>query len=79
MYRLGRRPGLDGVRALAITVVFLSHVQWHFPGGYYGVDVFFVLSGFLITTLLITEHGESGRISLRRLYTPLACILNPYF
>ncbi len=84
MYRLGRRPGLDGVRALAITVVFLSHVQWHVPGGYYGVDVFFVLSGFLITTLLIAEHGRNGthraraRSTLRRarrLFPALVCAL----
>jgi peptidoglycan/LPS O-acetylase OafA/YrhL len=83
MYRLGRRPALDGVRALAIAVVFISHVQWHMPGGYYGVDVFFVLSGFLITTLLIAEFRKSGRIDLgafygrrmRRLLPALACAL----
>ena len=83
MYRLGRRPGLDGIRALAIAVVFLSHVQWHVPGGYYGVDVFFVLSGFLITTLLLQEHGKTGRIALgafyarrtRRLLPALVCVL----
>jgi peptidoglycan/LPS O-acetylase OafA/YrhL len=77
MYRLGRRPGLDGVRALAITVVFMSHVDWHMPGGYYGVDVFFVLSGFLITTLLLAEHGRSGRIDLVRFFARRARRLLP--
>ncbi len=59
-------PALDGVRALAVAAVVLYHARpsW-LPGGFLGVDVFFVLSGFLITSLLLREHRESGRVGLR--------------
>ena len=58
-------PALDGVRALAVTAVLLFHggVAW-LPGGFLGVDAFFVLSGFLITSLLLAEYGRTGRIRL---------------
>ncbi len=65
--RLGYVPALDGIRGLAILAV----VAYHFvglPGGFFGVDLFFVLSGFLITTLLIEERDATGRISLRAFY-----------
>jgi peptidoglycan/LPS O-acetylase OafA/YrhL len=83
MYRLGRRPALDGLRTIAVAVVFLSHVHEHMPGGYYGVDGFFVLSGFLITSILLTEEHNTGAIALkafysrraRRLLPALACML----
>lgn len=57
-----RVPGLDGVRALAVTVVVVFHLapSGVLPGGYLGVDVFFVVSGFLITTLLLRERAGSG-------------------
>ena len=60
-----RWKALDGVRALAVVGVMLYHcgVKW-VPGGLLGVDVFFVLSGFLITSLLLREVGGGGRISL---------------
>jgi peptidoglycan/LPS O-acetylase OafA/YrhL len=48
--------------------VLLFHAFGHPSGGFYGVDVFFVLSGFLITTLLLDEHAQTGRISLRGFY-----------
>jgi peptidoglycan/LPS O-acetylase OafA/YrhL len=61
---------LDGIRALAVTLVILDHsvIRQRFPGSAVGVDVFFVLSGFLITTLLIREHDERGTISLKKFY-----------
>ncbi|PJJ73192.1 peptidoglycan/LPS O-acetylase OafA/YrhL [Diaminobutyricimonas aerilata] len=60
--RIGRLAGLDGLRALAVTGVLLFHLfPALLPGGFLGVDVFFVISGFLITTLLVREHTASGR------------------
>ncbi len=58
-------PALDGVRGLAVVAVLLFHggVAWA-ATGWLGVDAFFVLSGFLITTLLVREHATAGRIAL---------------
>ena len=63
--QLGYRPALDGLRALAVVAVLLYHggVPWA-AGGFLGVDVFFVLSGFLITSLLVQEWARTGRIAL---------------
>ncbi|SHN48043.1 acyltransferase family protein [Cryptosporangium aurantiacum] len=63
--RLTHRPALDGLRAVAVVVVLLFHggVSW-LPGGWLGVDAFFVLSGYLITTLLLAEHERTGSIRL---------------
>lgn len=59
------RPALDGVRALAVAGVLLFHGGIAaLPGGFLGVDAFFVLSGFLITSLLLGEYQRSGRIRL---------------
>ncbi len=59
------RPALDGLRALAVTAVVLFHGGVSaIPGGFLGVDAFFVLSGFLITSLLLAEHAGTGRIRL---------------
>ena len=62
----GRRiAGLDGIRALAVLAVMGVHQQFGWlPGGFYGVDAFFVLSGFLITTLLVSELVGTGSIRL---------------
>lgn len=74
-------PSLDGMRALAVLCVIWGHgaatlpqegvvpaLREYLPGGYFGVQVFFVLSGFLITTLLLRERAKSGRISLAGFY-----------
>ncbi len=65
----GRIPGLDGVRALSFILVFLSHMGFMGarPGGF-AVSVFFLLSGYLITSLLLREHHKTGTISLRAFY-----------
>lgn len=66
---LGHIRGLNGIRALSVLAIIAFHsgLSW-IPGGYYGVDAFFVLSGFLITTLLLGEWGASGTIGLRRFW-----------
>lgn len=62
---IGHLPALDGMRAVAVILVFLFHLRVAgFGAGYLGVDVFFVLSGFLITSLLIAEMKRTGRIAL---------------
>jgi peptidoglycan/LPS O-acetylase OafA/YrhL len=65
--RLGHVPALDGLRGVAIAAVLIYHGGW-VSGGYVGVDLFFVLSGFLITSLLLEEHLERGLVSLRGFY-----------
>lgn len=64
--RLRQVKGLDGLRGLAVIAVVLYHFFGDaLPGGYLGVDMFFVLSGFLITSLLVREYRTSGTISLK--------------
>ena len=58
------RADIQGMRAVAVTAVILAHATGRPAGGFVGVDVFFVISGFLITGLLLREHERSGRISL---------------
>jgi peptidoglycan/LPS O-acetylase OafA/YrhL len=72
------RPGLDGLRALAVLGVFLYHarIDW-LPGGFLGVDLFFVLSGYLITSLLLVEWEARNRIDLRRFWLRRARRLLP--
>jgi peptidoglycan/LPS O-acetylase OafA/YrhL len=74
--RLGHRPVLDGLRGIAIALVMLAHTSV-LPNGYVGVDLFFALSGFLITSLLYDEWERNGRISLRRFYERRARRLLP--
>jgi len=75
---MGYLPGLDGLRALAIIGVLLYHagIDW-LPGGFLGVDVFFVISGFLITSLILEEYDRSGRIDFKRFYLGRARRLLP--
>jgi peptidoglycan/LPS O-acetylase OafA/YrhL len=64
------RPHLDGLRAVAVYLVVLFHAgSDRFPGGYIGVDVFFVLSGYLVTQLLLRDVARSGSIGFGRFYS----------
>lgn len=77
--RLGYRPGLDGVRAIAVGLVMMRHLDKGFPSGAgaVGVTIFFALSGFLITTLLLEEAHRTGSISLTAFYFRRALRLFP--
>lgn len=71
-----RIPSLDGARAIAVTLVFVWHLLvhanlpliWRFDYGNLGVRVFFVISGFLITSLLLAEHARTGKINIPNFY-----------
>jgi peptidoglycan/LPS O-acetylase OafA/YrhL len=71
-------PAIDGLRAVAVTAVLLYHLPeaW-LPGGFLGVDVFFVISGFLITSILTAEAQRTGRIGLRHFWLRRARRLLP--
>src|ERR1700748_3312949 len=75
---LPQYPGLDGLRGVAVAAVLLYHggVSWS-GGGFLGVEVFFVLPGFLITSLLVAEWGRSGAIALRAFWARRARRLLP--
>ena len=76
--RDGFRPDLEGLRAVAVGLVLLFHAGVpHVSGGYVGVDVFFVLSGFLITGLIVRELDRSGTVSLVAFYARRARRLLP--
>ncbi len=76
--RLAYLPGLDGLRALAVVGVLLYHADAGLlPGGFLGVEVFFVLSGYLITSLLLAEWRREGRIDLQAFWLRRARRLIP--
>ena len=75
---MGYLPGLDGLRAVAIIGVLLYHAGFDpLPGGFLGVDVFFVLSGFLITSLILEQFQRSGTINFKQFYLGRARRLLP--
>jgi peptidoglycan/LPS O-acetylase OafA/YrhL len=78
------RPDIDGLRAVAVlSVLFFHYKMLHFRGGFLGVDIFFVISGFLISSIVFAEIETSGRLSLshfwlrraRRILPALLCVL----
>lgn len=72
------RGDIEGLRAIAVGTVLIYHVGIPFmPGGFVGVDIFFVISGFLITSLLLREANTSGRISIADFYARRARRLLP--
>ena len=74
------RPDIDGLRALAVVLVVLGHAGVPgFGGGFFGVDVFFVISGFLITGLLVEEFRATGRFDAARFYERRVRRLLPAF
>ncbi len=75
---MGYQPALDGLRALSVIAVIAYHARlvW-IPGGFIGVEVFFVVSGYLITTLLIEERLRSGSVSLKQFWIRRARRLLP--
>ncbi|MDQ1404062.1 MAG: hypothetical protein QOG03_2378, partial [Actinomycetota bacterium] len=76
--RLPHLPALDGLRGVAVIAVLLSHSGFRWAkGGFLGVTAFFVLSGFLITGLLLAEWDQHGRISLRHFWSRRARRLAP--
>ena len=77
-YRFTYIPELDGLRGISILLVFIHHVYFTvLPGGFLGVDIFFVLSGFLITSLLLREWDQFGSINLKLFYIRRALRLMP--
>jgi peptidoglycan/LPS O-acetylase OafA/YrhL len=87
---LHRIPSLDGIRALSIVLVVAWHLSssgsapwlaqlWRIDSGNLGVRIFFVISGYLITSLLLAEHARTGTISLRRFYLRRALRIMPAF
>lgn len=72
----GYEPALDGIRALAVLLVMAGHLNLVYAGGL-GVDIFFVLSGYLITAILVAEFTANGRISLKKFYARRALRILP--
>lgn len=75
---LAHAPALDGLRGVAVLCVLVHHLDWpHLTGGFLGVDVFFALSGFLITSLLLAGHARRGEVPLGEFFARRALRLYP--
>ena len=75
---MGHQPGLDGLRGVSVLAVIAYHAGFGgLHGGFLGVEVFFVVSGYLITTLLLEEHERSAGVSLRSFWVRRARRLLP--
>ena len=72
--KINYRPEIDGLRAIAVGVVILYHAQinifgkYPFQGGFIGVDIFFVISGYLITSIILKELINTGSFSFKYFY-----------
>ena len=84
--KLTYRPEIDALRAVAVVGVLIYHAKVHFfnsllfQGGYYGVDIFFIISGYLITGIIIKETDENSKFSFQNFYLRRARrILPPYY
>ena len=71
------RPDIQGLRGVAVLLVVIYHTGIALPGGFIGVDMFFVISGFVITQVLLREYEETGTIRLRNFYARRARRLIP--
>jgi peptidoglycan/LPS O-acetylase OafA/YrhL len=77
-FHLGNRPPLTGIRAFVIATILIYHSNFRtLPGAWSAISVFFVLSGFLITSMLMGEHRRNGRISIGHFYARRALRLLP--
>ena len=75
---MGYQPSLDGLRAMSVIAVIFYHAGFGWmPGGFFGVEVFFVVSGYLITSLLIEERHRDGKVNLGRFWQRRARRLLP--
>jgi len=77
-FKLGNRPPLTGIRAIGMATALVFHSNFRtMPGAWVALQVFFVLSGFLITSMLMSEGRRNGRISLKRFYARRVVRLGP--
>ena len=71
-------PSIDSLRAIAVIAVIIYHIDANYlPGGFLGVDLFFVLSGYLISSLIIKEYKSTGTVNLYNFYVRRARRLLP--
>src|SRR5262249_30857578 len=78
MRPMGYQPGLDGLRAISVAAVILYHAGFTWmTGGFFGVEVFFVVSGYLITSLLLDERDQYHRVNLEQFWLRRARRLLP--